>query len=297
MLARCDSRNRAVNHSRKGGGNRFPTHCRVMARTPASCSPRLMTVSAVAIATPTAAAASGPETRPASGKELPPYLQCVPYAREMSGIADLRRRAYVVGPGGRAVPARPHAAGRRSDGVSAASQDEAGPCGRRRPESSIARTVLLNHSNWSPINGRRGQIERNVKAIDVSPDNDWSSVRVWYHPLQAFGKTRWPVHGFIHSGKPRAGQGNRWAAAPTAKPISPKPSKRFAGAFRHLPTDGAKRTLAANVVDKVRHAPATSVRAATPVRATAKRASARTPASAQTQTAGDPFASILAKYD
>jgi surface antigen len=61
-----------------------------------------------------------------------------------------------------------------------------------------ARTVLVTHSNWSLINGRRGQIERNVKVIDVSPDNDWTQVRVWYAPLSDLGGTVWPVHGFIY---------------------------------------------------------------------------------------------------
>jgi surface antigen len=61
-----------------------------------------------------------------------------------------------------------------------------------------ARTLLVTHSNWSIINGRRGQIERNVKVIDVSPDNDWSQVRVWYAPLGDLGGTVWPVYGFIY---------------------------------------------------------------------------------------------------
>jgi surface antigen len=62
------------------------------------------------------------------------------------------------------------------------------------------RTILVTHSNWSLINGRRGQIERNVKVIDVSPENDWTSVRVWYAPLADLGGTVWPVHGFIYPG-------------------------------------------------------------------------------------------------
>jgi surface antigen len=62
-----------------------------------------------------------------------------------------------------------------------------------------SRTVLLRHANWSPINGRRGQIEDDVRAIDVSPDNDWSEVRVWFDPIQDLGGTHWPVQGFIYN--------------------------------------------------------------------------------------------------
>jgi surface antigen len=60
------------------------------------------------------------------------------------------------------------------------------------------RTILVTHSNWSPINGVRGQIERDVQVIDVSEDGDWSRVRVWYAPSQGLGTTTWPVHGFIY---------------------------------------------------------------------------------------------------
>jgi surface antigen len=61
-----------------------------------------------------------------------------------------------------------------------------------------ARTVRLTHANWSPINGRRGQIERGVEAIDVSEVGDWTKVRVWFAPLGAIGGTQWPTHGFIY---------------------------------------------------------------------------------------------------
>jgi len=62
-----------------------------------------------------------------------------------------------------------------------------------------SRTILLRHANWSPINGRRGKIEDNVRAIDVSAKNDWSEVRVWFDPSKALGTTRWPVSGFIYN--------------------------------------------------------------------------------------------------
>ena len=68
------------------------------------------------------------------------------------------------------------------------------------------RTILIRHSNWSPINGRRGQIEDNVKVVDVSDAGDWSEVRVWYAPLQALGGSHWPVQGFIYPAAPKKGE-------------------------------------------------------------------------------------------
>jgi surface antigen len=130
--------------------------------------------------------------------ELPPYLQCVPYARQVSGIqifgdawtwwdqaADRYERGFRPKVG--AVMAfKPHG-NMRLGHVAAVSR------------VVNSRTVLLRHANWSPINGRRGQIEDNVRAVDVSPDNDWSEVRVWFDPIQAIGGTSWPIQGFIYN--------------------------------------------------------------------------------------------------
>ena len=90
-----------------------------------------------------------------------------------------------------------------------------------------ARTVLLRHANWSPINGRRGQIEDGVRAIDVSPDNDWSEVRVWFAPLQALGTTRWPINGFIYPQKARGGFDDMVIAAKVSRPAARVIDPRF----------------------------------------------------------------------
>jgi surface antigen len=152
----------------------------------------------------------------ASDAELPPYLQCVPVARQVSGVqiygdawtwwgqAEGRyARGHTPRPG--AVMAfRPH--GNMTLGhVAAVSQ------------VVDNRTVLLTHANWSPIDGRRGQVERNVKAVDVSPANDWSQVRVWYAPIGDLGGTAWPVEGFIYPDKspaPRLEYASQLVSAP-----------------------------------------------------------------------------------
>ena len=89
-----------------------------------------------------------------------------------------------------------------------------------------SRRVLLDHANWSPINGRRGQVEKDVLAIDVSQANDWSEVRVWYAPLGKVGTTAWPVAGFIYAdGRPQPRV--QLAMAPARK----ETSRRFLSAF------------------------------------------------------------------
>lgn len=132
----------------------------------------------------------------------PPYLQCVPYARQVSGIQiygdahtwwDQAAGRYARGrePRVGAVLAFRSSGNMRLGHVAAVSR------------IVDSRTVLLRHANWSPINGRRGQIEDNVRAVDVSPENDWSQVRVWYAPIHGLGTTPWPTRGFIY-GRPAA---------------------------------------------------------------------------------------------
>jgi len=130
-----------------------------------------------------------------------PYIQCVPYARRVSGI-----QLY-----GDAHTWWGQAAGRYARGT----RPKVGAVMAFRPYGPMqlghvaaisriidSRTVLLRHANWSPIDGRRGQTEDNVRAVDVSPANDWSEVRVWYAPLGGLGTTHWPVSGFIYNQKP-----------------------------------------------------------------------------------------------
>lgn len=136
---------------------------------------------------------------------LPPYLQCVPYARQVTGIgiygdahtwwgqAEGRYARGYKPKVGAVLALRPFG-GSKLGHVAAVSR------------IVDSRTLLVKHSNWSPINGRRGQIEDNVKVVDVSPANDWSAVRVWYAPLGALGGTHWPVQGFIYPAKPRKGE-------------------------------------------------------------------------------------------
>lgn len=63
------------------------------------------------------------------------------------------------------------------------------------------RVVQITHANWSPINGRRGQVEQDVTMIDVSDAGDWSEVKVWYGPTEDLGGSSYPTYGFIYQEK------------------------------------------------------------------------------------------------
>lgn len=60
------------------------------------------------------------------------------------------------------------------------------------------RIIKVTHANWSVINGRRGQVEKDVTVMDASEKGDWSKVRVWYAGLKDVGTTAYPVYGFIY---------------------------------------------------------------------------------------------------
>ena len=60
------------------------------------------------------------------------------------------------------------------------------------------RVVQITHANWSPIEGSRGKVEKDVTVIDVSANGDWSQVKVWYDPNRDLGGSTYSVHGFIY---------------------------------------------------------------------------------------------------
>ena len=60
------------------------------------------------------------------------------------------------------------------------------------------RVIQMTHANWSPIGGRRGQVEEDVTVVDVSANNDWSEVKVWFDPTKDLGGSAYPTYGFIY---------------------------------------------------------------------------------------------------
>jgi hypothetical protein len=57
-----------------------------------------------------------------------------------------------------------------------------------------SRLIRVDQANW--LNG--GEITRSVPILDVSPNNDWSEVRVWHIPGGHWGGRIYRGEGFIH---------------------------------------------------------------------------------------------------
>jgi len=187
------------------------------------------------------------------------YLQCVPFARELSGIQiygdahswwDQAGGVYQRGrmPAEGAVLSLPGYGAMRLGHVAVV---------RKIIDD---RTILISHANWSPIEGRRGQIERRVTAKDVSAQNDWSLVRIWYAPIGKLGTTAYPVNGFIYPAQQSQKASRQWAVA-TPKRDSRKPSRSlFDGnlkaelaqvAEQERPVGGESRDLIGELLDRV----------------------------------------------
>jgi CHAP domain len=139
-------------------------------------------------------------------------LQCVPYARAVSGV-EIRGDAHTwwdQAEGRYARGTRPKIGAVmsfKSHGVMRLGHVAA----VRRVVN--ARTVLVSHANWSTIGGTRGHIEENVRVVDVSQDNDWSAVQVWYTPNAEMGSTHYPLNGFIYPGAVRGEKDVRYAVS------------------------------------------------------------------------------------
>lgn len=127
-------------------------------------------------------------------------LQCVPFAREESGVE---------------IYGDAHTWWAKADGrYERESEPEEGAVmvlkGYKRSDrghvavvKSIEsdREIVINHANW--LND--GKIYLDQPVLDVSEDNDWTQVRVWYAPGGQYGARIYDVEGFILPHKLYAG--------------------------------------------------------------------------------------------
>jgi len=119
-------------------------------------------------------------------------LQCVPFARENTGI-ELSGNAANWWDAAAGVYER----GERPEVGSVLNFRAT----RRMHMGHVAvvtnvvnsRTIEIDHANW----GGPGRVSRNVEVVDVSPSNDWSAVRVGLDHDGDLGST-YPTFGFIY---------------------------------------------------------------------------------------------------
>jgi surface antigen len=120
------------------------------------------------------------------------YPQCVPYAREVSGI-EIYGDAVAWWD---MASAKYHRASRPASGsvlvlVGYNDAKRGHLLVVRRVVSS--REIVVDHANWL----NRGEVELDQPVVDVSGNNDWSEVRVWHSPSGQYGTRVYKARGFI----------------------------------------------------------------------------------------------------
>lgn len=120
-------------------------------------------------------------------------LQCVPFAREASGVAIYGN----ANTWWRQAEGRYPRSSSPSPGSVLVVQGYNNP---RRGHVAVVRRVvserliIIDHANW--LNA--GEVSVDVPVLDVSPANDWSEIRVWHIPGEHWGGRVYDVQGFIH---------------------------------------------------------------------------------------------------
>ena len=174
-------------------------------------------------------------------------LQCVPFARENSGIE-------IIGDAGTWW--------RSASGVyERGSRPEVGSVlnfragGRSRLGHVAVVTKIMNprmievdHANWSAPGIGRGRISRDMAIIDVSEANDWTAVRVEVGQNAGFGSV-YPTYGFIYDRPDRGLMVANTVTAPRLQ-VDPEPRDQRPGADRaefqevaEAPDDGSRAAL------------------------------------------------------
>jgi len=176
--------------------------------------------------------------------------QCVPFARLMSGIQIF----------GDAWTWWSQAAGKYQTGFS----PKVGavlcfrPTGRMRlghvavvSQVLTDRVIQITHANWSLIDGGRGHVEQNVTVIDVSPNGDWSQVKVWNDPSRDLGATVYPTYGFIYQDAASAMLARIGQAPSAALAMAQSAASQVAAAVRPGSTPLALLDQAADSTDRI----------------------------------------------
>ncbi|MEW5729169.1 MAG: CHAP domain-containing protein [Pseudomonadota bacterium] len=125
-------------------------------------------------------------------------IQCVPYAREVSGL-NLKGNAWQWWNAAAGVYERGRAP--KDGAVLVFSRQGSMRYGHVSVVTRVVsnRLVLVDHANWAPAGSEgRGKVTQAVPVLDVSPRNDWSQVRVWYRPADDYGSKVYKAEGFVY---------------------------------------------------------------------------------------------------
>jgi hypothetical protein len=125
-------------------------------------------------------------------------IQCVPYARQVSGI-ELYGDAHTWWGQAAQDPRYQRSQTPKTGSVVVLARTPQMTSGHVAVVRRVvgARHIDVAHSNWGNDRNTRRYVYERMRAEDASVNNDWSRIRFWNHHIGAFGQP-YEVWGFIH---------------------------------------------------------------------------------------------------
>ncbi len=125
------------------------------------------------------------------------HQQCVPYAREVSGI-PIRGNAHTWW---YQAESKGYDRGRvpLKGSVFVLAKTSRLKYGHLSVVTNVvdSRKIEVEHTNWGGTMDERCIVYKRMPVIDVSKNNDWSKVRFWNYPSKSYGSV-YKVYGFIY---------------------------------------------------------------------------------------------------
>ncbi len=129
--------------------------------------------------------------------ELDRRWQCVPFARELSGI-EIHGNAWTWW--GQAEDSYERGATPMVGAVLVLARTRHNAFGHVAVVREVvnAREIIVDHANWGWNAATRGRVNLGMHVMDVSENNDWSLTRFWSPVSEGWGSRNYPAYGFIY---------------------------------------------------------------------------------------------------
>lgn len=122
-----------------------------------------------------------------------PHSECVPFARQFSGVQIWGDAVTWWGQAEGKYP-RSNMPATGSVFVMRGYNDDKRGHVAVVSEVVSSRLIRVDQANWLSA----GELSFSVPVVDVSPDNSWTQVRMWYVPSNTWGGRTYRADGFIH---------------------------------------------------------------------------------------------------
>lgn len=124
-------------------------------------------------------------------------IQCVPYAREASGI-PIRGDAHTWWYQAKGRYERGNTP--KVGAVMVLSKTKRLKYGHLAVVTKVndSRNIEVEHANWGSDWATRRVVYKSMPVKDVSVNNDWSRARFWHYPSKSYGSV-YSVSGFIYA--------------------------------------------------------------------------------------------------